>query len=611
MQLDKLIVRNFGSFKYSEYEYQDGLWLIEGINEDKEGSSNGSGKSFFFSEAITWLLFEQTCRGLKFNDVIKNGEEKCVITGIFDNGLTVTRSKARSRSSTIDINDNSATQQELDTIIGMDFNTFTTSVIHAQSFRGFAELSETEQKSILTNLMDLDIWDTYKSVADDSIKKLKQHNSGAEAEVSYLNKRLKELENKDYSALRKEFEAGRQSKLDLTQNRIKATKVEILALQKSLESITKKKNDIELLKIFNESISEKLEDSKVKIELLSKEEKESYSKISNLKSSITSKLESKKKIQKLEGYCPLCSTKVTEESKSVCIHEINKTISDISKVMVSLVANEKTLLEEINTLEEKKSSYHTMLTSGESKLNTIYGEIKSISLIETSIKSKNSYIKELETSIEKILKEEFPGAVLEKDTEKETKKVQQAISECEKDMQKTQEAILYYEFWSLGFSSRGIKSYIFDSILPEFTDKANKYIQALTDSDVVIQFDTQKEKKSGGFIEKFTIMISDSQGERAFSAWSGGEKKRITIAVDLALADMLLVRSTGMWDFVVFDECFDGLDEEGKDMMMYLLYDLINERKRVYVISHDPTIRSLVNNRILVKKKDGESRIWE
>lgn len=88
-----------------------------------------------------------------------------------------------------------------------------------------------------------------------------------------------------------------------------------------------------------------------------------------------------------------------------------------------------------------------------------------------------------------------------------------------------------------------------------------------------------------------------------------GEKKRISVAVDLALSDLVLMKSGVKWDFIVMDEIFDSLDEEGKEMVLYLLNEIMYDRKRVYVISHDATMRGIIDNRVIVKKVNGVSSL--
>ena len=195
----KLKIENFCSFAKAEYVFRDGLVLVEGMNEDKEGSSNGSGKSVFFSDAMVWLLFDMTCRGSKYDDVIRKGATEVSVEGIFQTDsfpVTISRRKQAKKGSVLKINDEIVTEKQLQSLIGLDFITFTSSVIHAQSFRGFADCSESEQKEILTRIMNLEKWDKYRELVQLETKKLQNRIQELDKQSSILDLRLKEIESK-------------------------------------------------------------------------------------------------------------------------------------------------------------------------------------------------------------------------------------------------------------------------------------------------------------------------------------------------------------------------------------------------------------------------------
>jgi DNA repair exonuclease SbcCD ATPase subunit len=601
MQLNKLIVHNFGSFADSEFTFQDGLWLIEG--------ENGSGKSFFFSEAITWLLFEQTCRGLKFNDVIRNGTEKTVVIGVFDNDLTITRSKSRSRTSTIDINGAEITQAEVEDIVGMDYNTFTSSIIHAQSFSGFADLSENEQKTVLTKLLNLEKWDEYKAKVDIEIQNVKQKLTKLSSEMDYPIKRKGELINQDFSKAKEEFEIIRKTQVSEIKGKIKQVEQNITKYNSQLVEIDRR---IKTLKIFEkcfESVNNRYKELEFIIKEKKEEERTIYSNFVSRTRELDTKQNDKKRIEKLEGNCPTCLQKVTEKSKNKCLKEIDSEIKSFIKIVKELKEKLDIVTDSIKQIESASNAFANQLKILEKTIFTIKADMGMQKSIMTNIEDNQTLINNLEENLKSVNNQVFPLNITEEATQKEIKDLEILITKNNKEFSKEEIYLKYLEFWGVGFSNKGIKSYILDQIIPELTVKANNYIQNLTESNISIYFDTQREKKAGGFSEKFTIIIKDNQGERPYNAWSGGEKKRIAVAIDLALSDMSLTRSSRVWDFIVFDEVFENLDEEGKDMMMYLLENIMQERKRVIVISHDPTIKNLIDNKITVIKKGGVSSL--
>ena len=77
MHLVEMEIKNFLGIGKGRITFSnDGLTLIEGINHDSPSSkSNGAGKSSI-PEALFWVLYGKTKRGLSGDDVINNRASK-------------------------------------------------------------------------------------------------------------------------------------------------------------------------------------------------------------------------------------------------------------------------------------------------------------------------------------------------------------------------------------------------------------------------------------------------------------------------------------------------------------------------------------------------------
>ena len=93
----------------------------------------------------------------------------------------------------------------------------------------------------------------------------------------------------------------------------------------------------------------------------------------------------------------------------------------------------------------------------------------------------------------------------------------------------------------------------------------------------------------------------------SFESLSGGEKKSISLAVVLALSNLIEGRSFKKFSLLILDECVDSLDEIGKDRFLNLLPNL--EKDTVLVVSHDEAFKQKFENVVRVEKADGESVI--
>ena len=80
----------------------------------------------------------------------------------------------------------------------------------------------------------------------------------------------------------------------------------------------------------------------------------------------------------------------------------------------------------------------------------------------------------------------------------------------------------------------------------------------------------------------------------------------MSLAVMLALNDLLLLTGKARSNVIFFDEIADSLDEEGIKGL-YELIQQITASKRLFVITHNDYLASLIedwSDVLLVKKKD-------
>ena len=420
MQLDKLTVNNFGSFIESSYEFKDGLWLIEGINEDKDGSSNGSGKSIFFVDAPVWLLFDQTCRGARYDSVIRKDSKDVIVTGVFGD-LEIQRSKVRSKGSIVTINGEQVKQEQLEEIIGMDFNSFTSSVIHAQSFLGFTEMGETEQKGILTKLMGLEVWDKYKAVTDKAIQTILYNIAVINRDFSYFEQRKKELENKDFSKLRKDFENNKEEKTKAINKHIEIYKNSIKESEEKLKEISIIVKKEKLFKKSLKSITAKIHELTEEKEVLCIDERKVETDLNFNYKELKRNIKDSERIVKLEGNCPTCLQKVTESSKDKCLVEISENINKIKTEVTVLETRQKELKDKVKIYEKELSELTKQLQSYEKEISNINSSKQLVKTVEDYIKNSVSSIESYKKEIEEVKKETYAGDLFEFEIKKEDK----------------------------------------------------------------------------------------------------------------------------------------------------------------------------------------------
>ena len=179
--------------------------------------------------------------------------------------------------------------------------------------------------------------------------------------------------------------------------------------------------------------------------------------------------------------------------------------------------------------------------------------------------------------------------------------LKEAIDTCnqEKGENKTWYDIM--RFWEKAFSEQGIIKYIVRNVLSYFNSRCNFYLSYLTNSKYFIEFNEELVEK----IETEKHLVP-------YISLSGGEKRKINLAVTLGLKDLLLLTDKTHLDLLFFDEVAENIDEEG----IYGLYSLLQEIKKsksIFIITHNKYLKTLLDSspRLSIIKHQGISRIKE
>jgi DNA repair exonuclease SbcCD ATPase subunit len=76
---------------------------------------------------------------------------------------------------------------------------------------------------------------------------------------------------------------------------------------------------------------------------------------------------------------------------------------------------------------------------------------------------------------------------------------------------------------------------------------------------------------------------------------SGGEKKKISLAVMLGLQELLLLSNPDESNLMFFDEVAENLDQDGLDGL-YILLSELKKTKTLFIITHNNYLKSLLDN---------------
>jgi DNA repair exonuclease SbcCD ATPase subunit len=158
-------------------------------------------------------------------------------------------------------------------------------------------------------------------------------------------------------------------------------------------------------------------------------------------------------------------------------------------------------------------------------------------------------------------------------------KLEIELKDSETKFEESQKSFKYNKFIRTVLGDDGVRKYITLKIIPFLNKTVNKYLFVLG-SDYTIVFDSELNEK----------LIARNRDERPYSSFSGGEKRRIDLALLLALMDVSKTQNSIDTNILILDEVLDtSLDSEGAGSFIDHLKGSFRSAypdKCIYIITH-------------------------
>ena len=635
MELKELRIKNFLGIGYAEVNFdKKGLTLIEGKNNDSPSSiSNGAGKSSIF-EALFWVLFGKTKRGLTGNDVInRTAKKNCVVDLEFDDYAITRTRKEDDLGTTLKLWQRNPdgpepwteltkgtvkeTQALVEEVTKMSELTFSKVAYFGQEdVKAFASLTDAELKKVFEQALGVTFLSAYQGKA-----KVHRAELASEIREGYLleaNKnREAELVKEKLASLEKakaELEAKRKRELDRLYDELGDIEGEIHEtekLHKILKSgLTGRYDSIEaqLKRLV------KLEESKAELQA---KHREKLAEISKAKGLYDYKLDIfKERFIELQN-----APKKIGESCDKCDREYTK--EDIRPLIEKLGAGLKEKQAELKAFEASIAKMQAGADDLEKLFKPLNAEIEKLSEAKTElgrIESDKIRLKEYERTLDSLTEKakRYLKAISDLEDDKsdymddireagsELIDIQTDVERIQADIKKLEADFEIAEALEEILGNGGLKSYIFDSITPELNRTIDKYIKILDDIDIEVS--TVTKLKSGDYREKFSIKVDNPHGASQYNGNSGGEKQKCNLAVAMGFNTILRTMSEGAVNAIFLDEPFESLDEGSSEKVIELC-ESFTGFGNVFLITHQQGVKDLIANRIVVEKNGGMANI--
>lgn len=557
MKFKKLTYKNFQSTGNTPIEID-----LSRSHSTLIGGLNGSGKSTVL-EALVYVLtgksMKKTTLARLVNatnkknllvtlDFEKNGNEYHIERGIKPNVFEIYRNGEM-------LNQDAAAkdlQEKLEFITGVDYNSLTQLIIlNLERFKAFMEMTSQERRTIVEEILDISIFSEMIDLEKKDIKSLEQKVSSYENEIRILIGKEQSLND----VIKKANESNNDHLVNL-ENRINEYLQSNDELEKQLVEVDEKlieetQNSISELKEIRSNKNSEL--SLIMHEIKNAEKDENFYK---------------------QGTCPTCSHPF--ENKDEKLNELTNKIK-------GLIDSGNAITEDIESINGQIDKY--------SEIVKIETDKKMSNLkIQNTISSQTEKATLLAVEYEKL------SSKSDQDTDNLKKQIED-IGKQKTDlydkMDNVLENIKTHKIALEMLSDKGVKANIIKDYIDFINYRVNDYLSGM---EFFLNINLDE-----GFNESF----SGLKEGMVYADLSTGQKRRVNLAIWLALVEVSSLKNSVVSNALFLDEILENIDSEGIQLFMKLLKEKMPEKNIFVVTQRFEQFRDLFESEIYFKQVDG------
>ena len=534
--------------------------------------TNGTGKSTVL-DALTFSLFNKPFRKINKGQLANSTNEKdCLVEVDFQINNKQYRVRRGIKPNLFEIvvdgtpmhkeADDRVMQKMLEeNILKVNYKSFTQIVIlGSTNFVPFMQLSGSNRRDVIEDLLDIRIFSAMNSLIKDKIK-------GQKDEIRTLD--LSKDNIKDKVEMQTNFinELESQGKQRIDEKR---SKIDTLLCE------------AEDYVMQNEQLSDDVVDLTREQENVTGA-KDKLKKLNTLKGKMSNKVATLTKEHKFfteHTVCPTCTQNIEEEFR------VNR-ITDVQTKATELQSGYKDLVDAIQKEEEREHQF-TKLTKEITELNN------GISKNHTLISGCNRQVRDLESEIQRLTDQHA-----NRNTEQgKLAEFNENLQQVYKKLADKKEEVMYHDFAYSLLKDDGVKTKIIKKYLPLINQQVNRFLQMM---DFYINFKLDEE---------FSETIESPIHEKfSYASFSEGEKMRIDLALLFTWREVARVKNSVNTNLLIMDEIFDSsLDGFGTDEFLKIIRFVIKDAN-VFVISHKADLQDKFNSVIKFEKVKGFSRM--
>jgi len=536
---------------------------------------NGAGKSTFL-DALSYALYMKPFRKVNnpqlVNSVNKKHLETQVEFRIGSNKYMVMRGHAP-RKFEVYLNGELLNQdahtkdyQKIleQNILKMSYKSFTQIVVlGSRNFIPFMQLSTVDRRTVIEDLLDIQIFSTMAGLLKDKISL----NKNALQDVDYQLNLLDDKVSVQESYIDKVKE-NVDTQLQEIRNKINETTTQIEDHRLKMDELAQEAADL-----FEQC--EPLQSVSNRIQQFLTLEGQIERKITNLKKQL--------KFYEDNTECGTCGQEITDEYRSEKQEEANTAITETTgglKQLEEEIASNSTRMESLTTIKQEAERVDSERAN----------ERTSIIVLEEILEGLNN----------EMASKSFEDGDEEEATARLVQLNQDIEDEKEKKVELKKKQSIYDAARTL-LMDTGIKSRIIKQYVPIMNKLINKYLAAM---EFFVDFNLDEDFKE--------TIRSRHRDEFSYASFSEGEKMRIDLALLFTWRAIAKLKNSASTNILIMDEIFDSsLDTQGTDEFLKIIKELTSDTNIIIISHKTDQLLDKFSNVVRFEKHKNFSRIVE
>lgn len=568
IQLVCLELEGFRSFRRRtliEFSRGAGLKHLTGENHAEPAlGANGAGKSTLW-DALTYCWYGTSVRGLKASNLLSWGGDKIWVETALEIDGKLTTILRQGSPDRLSIDGNTATQIDVDRLIGLTKDQLLQSVVFGQGVPLFVDLPGPERGLLLDQVLDLSVWLKATDTATRHHGNLSKALAQTERDLAFFQGKLEGMESAELI----------QAAIDLWQ-RDQDRRVEqaIAAVEESESMLAEMKRKVRATKAAYEvlpspvAMSKQLKGLETSRARFDATYKTLFDRLTNTQNQV--------RFYQHNNACPECAQAIPRPHAHTRIRKLTTEKIDIEVEIKSNTMQQRMVSEQLQNLEDdvnKLARKREFLMDQRSRAVGDYAAQERI--VDGAV-----------TAAETMFEAVNPHIVRRDGLEREREMVETNIASGRIVQRTTQAGLLQTDFWRAAF--KRVRLFLVKRVLAQLQIETMAAAAALGLTDWSITFATELETKSGGLRPGIHVIIAAPGGTPApWEVYSGGEGQRIRLAVALGLASLIQRMAGVMIMTEVWDEPGAWLSQEGVEHLVeYLKHRVLTTGKSLWVSAH-------------------------